>query len=272
MRTLLLSAVLSLVAMSGLAQEPRSEDLFTPRAFASHIIIPAAGDVPGASGTHYRTDIHLINLKNVEQAVAVYWLPQGRAGTSIGPRTIRLNSRSGLFSSDFVSSVLEQTGLGSIEMIALDQDGNHDTTAQLHAVARIWTPEPNVPNGTMSQSFPALAISSASRAQTKWIFGVRREGQYRLNVGIVNASRDRQRFRITLTPNVAGAQSEVLDVELPARSMDQMVMNATSTTGTFQVTVVNLSDAANESDWQAWSSSVDNITGDAWSQVAFPTP
>ncbi len=272
MRIRLLFAVLSLAAVSALAQEPRSEDLFTPRAFASHIIIPAAGDVQGANGTHFRTDVHLINLKNVDQVVAVYWLPQGRVGTSIGPKTITIQARSGLFSSDFVNSVLDQEGLGSVEIIALDSGGNEDPTAQLHAVARIWTPEPNVPNGTMSQSFPALAISAASRSQTKWMFGVRRDAQYRMNVGIVNAARERQRFRITVTPNVPGGQNEVLDIELPGRSMEQRVMNATSSEGSFQVTVVNLTDTANESDWQTWASSIDNITGDAWSQVGFPTP
>src|SRR5688500_6950424 len=148
MRIRLLFAVLSLAALSALAQEPRSEDLFTPRAFASHIIIPAAGDVQGANGTHFRTDVHLINLRNVDQTVALYWLPQGRVGTSIGPKTITIQARSGLFSSDFVNSVLDQDGLGSVEIIALDSGGNEDPTAQLHAVARIWTPEPNVPNGT----------------------------------------------------------------------------------------------------------------------------
>ena len=271
MRIRLLVAVLSLSALSAAAQMPRSEDLFTPRAFASHIIIPAAGDVPGASGTHFRTDLHIINLRNVDQTVALYWLPQGRSGLSTAPKSVRLNARSGIFSSDFVASVLGQTGLGSVEIIAVDAAGEEDLSAQLHAVARIWTPEPNVPNGTMSQSFPALAISSASRGNAKWIFGVRRENQYRLNVGVVNTARERQRFRVTLIPNTAGAQSEVVDLEVNARSMDQVRIDG-ARTGTFQVTVVNLSDAENTSDWQAWSSSIDNITGDAWSQVAFPTP
>lgn len=269
MRTLAFSALLSLAAVSTLAQQPRGEDLYTPRAFASHIIIPAAGDVQGGNGTHFKTDIHIINLKDVNQTVALYWLPQGRSGTGIGPKSVTINARSGFFSSDFVASVLNQTGLGSVEIIAIDINGNDDPTAQLHAVARIWTPEPNVPNGTMSQSFPALAISSASRASTKWMFGARREAQYRLNVGIVNTARERQRFRITAIPN-AGGPNEVLDVELNARSMDQMRLSATSATGSFQITIVNLSDSENESNWQAWSSSVDNVTGDAWSQVAFP--
>jgi hypothetical protein len=271
MRTRLLLAVLSLSALTAAAQVPRSEDLYTPRAFASHIIVPAAGDVPGASGTHFRTDLHIINLSNVDQTVALYWLPQGRSGLAIAPKSVRLNARSGFFSADFVASVLGQTGLGSVEIIAVDANGEEDANAQLHVVARIWTPEPNVANGTMSQSFPALAISNASRATTKWIFGVRREAQYRLNVGIVNTARERQRFRVTLIPNTAGAQSEVVDFDVAARSMDQVRVDGAST-GSFQVTVVNLSDAENESDWQAWSSSIDNITGDAWSQIAFPTP
>ena len=271
MRIRLMLAVLAVAAGAALAQTPGSEDLYTPRAFASHIIIPAAGDVPGAFGTHYRTDIHIINLKDADQTVAIYWLPQARSGANIGPKSMTIKARSGFFSENFVDSVLDQTGLGAIEIVAIDINGVDDSTAQLHAVARIWTPEPNVPDGTMSQSFPALAISSASRATTKWIFGARRDEQYRLNVGIVNTARERQRFRITAIPNAGGA-SEVLDVELNARSMDQVGLRSTSTTGSFQITVVNLSDSANESNWQSWASSVDNVTGDAWSQIAFPAP
>ena len=272
MRTrFLLSALLSVATLSVFAQQPRGDDLYVPRAFASHIIIPAAGDVPGGGGTHFKTDVHLLNLKDADQLVAVYWLPQGRSGAAIGPKSMTIRARSGFFSSEFVASVLDQTGLGSIEIIAIDVNGVDDPTAQLHAVARIWTPEPNVPNGTMSQSFPALAISSASRATTKWIFGARRDGQYRLNVGIVNTARERQRFRITIVPN-SGGPTEVRDVEVNSRSMDQVRMQETSTTGSFQVSIVNLSDSANESNWQAYASSVDNVTGDAWSYAAFPVP
>jgi hypothetical protein len=260
------------LSLSLSAQEPRGEDLFVPRAAASRVIITAAGDVPGASGTHFRTDLHIINLRNVDQNVAVFWLPYGSSGNSIGPKALRLDSRAGIFSADFVASVLGRSGLGSIEFVALDDVGNEDPNGQLHVVSRIWTPEPNVPNGTMSQTFPAVAVTPQTRSTTKWIFGMRRDGQYRMNVGVVNTSRERQRFRITATPSTPGVPNEVIDFELPGRSMHQQVMNATSTTGSFQITIVNLSDAENESDWQAWASSIDNITGDAWSQIAFPAP
>lgn len=273
MRTRLSWLLLIVMLVSSIAaQEPRGEDLFVPRAAASRIIIPAAGDVPGASGTHFRTDLHVINLRNADQRVAFHWLPQGRSGTGIGPKVVRINSRSGFFSSDFVASVLEETGLGSVEIVALDDMGNEDPQAQIHAVARIWTPEPNVPNGTMSQTFPAVAVTNATRSGTKWIFGIRREPQYRMNVGVVNTSRDRQRFRVTAVPTAPGQSNEVLDLDLPPRSMMQTGMSATSSTGSFQIVVVNLSDSTNETDWQAWASSVDNITGDAWSQIAFPAP
>ena len=259
------------LSVSVLAQEPRGEDLFVPRASASRVIITAAGDVAGASGTHFRTDLHIINLRNVDQNVAVYWLPQGSSGLTLGPKSLRLESRSGIFSADFVNSVLNRTGLGSIEFVAIDETGEEDLEAQLHVVSRIWTPEPNVPNGTMSQTFPAVAVTPATRGSTKWIFGMRRDGQYRMNVGVVNTARERQRFRITVTPSTPGAPNEVVDFDLPARSMHQQLMTGTST-GSFQITIVNLSDATNETDWQAWASSIDQITGDAWSQIAFPAP
>lgn len=279
MRTPLLAGVLAIaLSISISAQEvqtfsiPRGEDLFVPRAAASRVIIPAAGDVPGASGTHFRTDLHIINLRDVGQTVAAYWLPQGSSGNSLSARSLRLDARSGIFSADFVASVLGRSGLGSIEFVAVDAAGNEDPQGQLHVVSRIWTPEPNVPNGTMSQTFPAVAITPATRSTTKWIFGMRRDGQYRLNVGVVNTSRERQRFRITAISSQPGVPNEVMDLDMPSRSMQQAVMNATPATGSFQITIVNLSDPTNESDWQAWTSSIDNITGDAWSQIAFPAP
>jgi hypothetical protein len=232
------------------------------------MLLPAAGNVQGANGTFFRTDVNLINLGAADQRVALYWLPEGRAGSST-PKILKIDRRSGIFSADFVANVLEQTGLGSIRIIAIDAGGAEDPTAQLHASVRIWTPEPNVPTGTMSQTFPTVVMTSASFSSIKYIFGVRRDAQYRMNVGISNADSTTRRFRVTATPSSDPAASEVFDVEVPPRAMVQRLVPGTST-GSFQITIVNLDEPANTTTYQAWASSIDNVTGDAFSQIAFP--
>jgi hypothetical protein len=245
-------------------------DVFIPAGGAPHHMIPAAGNVPGANGTFFRTDISLINLAGTDVRVAAYWLPQNRSGPG-APKIIRIDDRAGFTSGDFVGEVLGESGLGSIELLALDAGGSPDPTALLHATVRIWTPEPNVPNGTMSQSFPAIIMNTGSFSSVKNVFGVRRDAQYRLNVGIVNPHNSHQRFRVTANPSSGITGRETFDLDLPARSMAQVVVPGDAA-GTYQITFVNLTDAgANTSIFQAWASSVDNITGDAWSQVAFKT-
>lgn len=243
-------------------------DLITPQTSATRILIPVAGDTPGANGTYFRSDISLINLRNQEQRVMLRWLPQGSSGEGLPTRVITMGARSGITSEDFVRNVMQQTGLGGIEIIALTSDGFLDQQAQLHASARIWTPQPNATTGTQSQTFPAVQFNSQT-VLTKWILGVRRDADYRLNVGVMNATEDPQRYRITILSAVAGAPAETLEIDVPSMSILQRAFPGTSPVA--QVIVQNISTSASMP-WHAWSSSIDNVTGDAWSQMAFPAP
>lgn len=265
MRCLLFTFVtLSLLA------SPISADLVVPQTASNRILIPVAGDAAGALGTHFRSDINLINFRNAPQMVAIWWYPQG---TSSGPepiRTLTISARSGIQSEDFVNNILGRSGIGSIEIIGVMGDPfTIDPDARLHATARIWTPQPNVTNGQMSQTFPAIALT-ASSVQTKWIFGVRRTEQHRLNVGVTHNAPSAQLFRVTVVPSASPGDAQSFDMLIPARSMQQVSASGPAV-GAVQVIVQNIS-ATQSTVWQAWASSIDNITGDAWSQMAFPAP
>jgi hypothetical protein len=245
-------------------------DLVTPQTSASRILIPVAGDAPGANGTYFRSDIQIVNLRNAPQRVQIYWLPQGSSGAAIAPRTVDLGALSGFFSDDFVDNILLQDGVGGIEVVGVTQEGQFDPDARLHATARIWTPRPDGAAGTMSQTFPAL-VMPGSTARSKTVFGLRRSADYRLNVGIINPAQTAHRFRVTVRIATAtGGENLVYETELAARSIEQRLAGGTAT-GIAQVLIEDLT-AGTATDWQGWASSIDNASGDAWSQMAFPTP
>ncbi|MEA2464855.1 MAG: hypothetical protein QOJ98_2602 [Acidobacteriota bacterium] len=259
MRTALIALLTIFLASTAAA------DLVVPQTSASRILIPIAGETAGAFGTHFRTDISLTNFLDVEQRVALRWLPADRSGADVPLRTITIGPRSGISSADFVGSVLGQTGLGGILIFGVDAQGQFDDDAQLHATSRIWTPEPNVPNGTMSQAFPAI-VYEPTISRLRWILGMRRSEQYRLNVGLVNPHPNAMAFRIRVI--TATGTVETRDLLLQPYSIHQEGMPGTSEP--FQIIVETTDTTATA--WQSWASSIDNVTGDAWSQMAFRAP
>lgn len=241
-------------------------DLIIPQTSASQIIIPIAGETPGANGTHFRTDISIVNFRTVDQRVSLRWLPADRSGVDVPTSTITINARSGFSSNDFVGTVMGQTGLGGIIMTGVTDDGQFDQNAQLHATVRIWTPQPNVANGTMSQTFPAI-VQTATAFPLKWIFGMHRSEQYRLNVGIVNPHPVVNQFRVSVITGTGGRETR--DMVLQPMSIHQE--NLAGTADVLQV-IVELIGQTQSSSWQTWASSIDNVTGDAWSQMGFIAP
>jgi hypothetical protein len=264
MRSLVFLLTLVL-AFAAFAQQ--TDEVIVPRAAADQIVIPVAGSTAGANGTFFRTEVHIINLRNVAQRVAVYWLPQGSSGSTLPARVLDLNPLSGFASEDFVDEFLHQVGIGAIQFIAINADGSIDPNGLLHVTSRIWTPRPDGGAGTMSQTFPAIIRGESTPSILKIVFGQRRSSQYRLNVGAMNPSSTTQRFRITAhITGGSGTDTQTAEINVPARSIQQITVGGTSS-GTVQVLIENVTGTAG--DWHGWASSVDNQSGDAWSQVAF---
>lgn len=264
MRSLAFALTL-LLAFTAYAQQ--TDEVIVPRAGAPQLVIPVTGSTAGANGTFFRTEIHLINLRNAAQRVAVYWLPQGSSGSTLPARVLDLNPLSGLASEDFVDEFVHQAGLGAIQFIAITEAGSPDPNGLLHVTSRIWTPRPDGGEGTMSQTFPAVVRGASTPSILKIVFGQRRSAQYRLNVGVMNPAATTQRFRLTAhISGTSGTDTQVTEIDVVARSIQQITVGGTSS-GTVQVLIENVTGTAG--DWQGWASSVDNQSGDAWSQVAF---
>lgn len=267
MRTLLMICCF-VVAAHAAAGEPRADTLLEPVAATSRLLIPAAGSAAGANGTFFRSDIMVRNLRTVVQRVELRWLPQaGAAG--VAPVFVDIPVRSSLGSEDFVGEILHQTGLGSIIVTGVTGDGAMDAAARLTAASRIWTPQPGT-TGTTSQSLPAVPIAAIDSAEDVTIIGVRRDDRYRVNVGVVNLDPLRtQTFRVEVPSSILSLPPETYDVTVPPLSMQLIALNALLRQPLAEVRVSNESAAAVRSEsWIAYASSIDNVTGDAWSELA----
>jgi hypothetical protein len=249
---------LFLVASSSFA------NVVLPLGAASQVLIPAAGSTQGANGTFFKSDITIINLTSHDQAVALQWLPQGVSNS--GAVTITIPAQSGLRSADFVHDYFNTTGLGSIIVTGVTGAGTVDSTAALYVNSRIWTPEPGTA-GTTSQSFPAVPLSAANAASAALfaVGGPDNPANYRVNVGIVNVDQNNtQTFAVTLP----GTTTQTFIVSIPPMSMQQISLGS-GISATTQISIQNATSSATRSNsWLAYGSTVDNVTGDAWSELA----
>lgn len=227
------------------------------------ILLAGSGSVQGADGTFFHSDITVLNYRNANQRVAFTWMQNNQPPAA--PMVITINAASGIISEDFVGTILQQSGLGALLITGVDANGALDPGAQLYATERVWTPQPGS-TGTMSQSFPAIATSDINLT-TGTILGQRQDTRYRTNVGIVNLDTVQRQFNVIQTtddPNNPQVQSLVT---VPPMSMTQVPLPQIAT-ATLQIAVQPLV-AINPALWMAYGSSVDNVTGDSWSSLAF---
>src|SRR6185436_17085903 len=104
----------------------KSDNVVLPLEYNNQLLIPVAGAVPGANGTFFKSDINIINLRNAEQRIRLRWLPQGRSGLDVPVKEMTIAAATGFFSEDFGTNVMEQTGLGAIQIVGLRSDGQPD--------------------------------------------------------------------------------------------------------------------------------------------------
>lgn len=241
--------------------------LTTERAGTSQLLIAAAGRVAGANETFFRSDINVVNYRDADQRVRFNWLPQGQTGVGIAAVEIVIPKATGIASEDFVTEVLNQSGLGSILVTAITPDGQFDTQGKLHATARIWSNQPGLSTGTVSQTFPIISLNDVNSSSGVRILGQRRDDRYRTNVGIINLSPSEQTFRVSV---LADTRTELQNVIVPGLSMQQVPLTGPPATN-LQIAVTNITTAPSPN-WVVYGSSVDNTTGDSWSSLGFYVP
>ena len=258
MRRAIITIVVILTAAVASAQ------VVATRSAVPQLLIPAAGAQQGAGNTFFRSDITLINYKGGDQRVRLQWLPQDVTGAGIAPVDITISAASGIASEDFVTNVMQKSGLGAILVTGIDAGGSPDPSARLVATSRIWTPE-NGSSGTESQSLPSIATTDIASGSVS-VLGARREVRYRTNAGIVNLATTTQSFQVFVAGSF-GTETHLVNV--PAMAMTLFAVTGASSTTPLQIQVVNVGTPPRSASWVTYASSVDNITGDAWTTLGF---
>lgn len=222
-------------------------------------IIPAAGSIPGANGTFFKSDFSIGNFNNNDQKVGIGWLKVGTDNSKAPLQYFTIPANTVASFNDFVGTQLNQSGLGALLIIAYDSTGqNVDQSALIDGFSRIWTPQPGVANGTVSQGFPAVSIMDSEGDFTAYAMGLRQDANFRTNVGIVNLDTVAHTWTVK---SLTGAQSSVT---VQPYSLSQGSIAAGSAPASGYVTLMITPTDSADFFWSAYGTSVDNVTGDGW--------
>src|ERR1051325_399030 len=222
-------------------------------------IIPAAGNVAGANGTFFKSDFSIGNFANAAQTVGIGWLAAGADNSTAALQYFVIPANSVSSFSDFVGQSLGKSGLGAILVISYnDAKTSVDDTGLIDGFSRIWTPEAGRPAGTNSQSFPAVSIQDSEANFTAYALGLRQDGNFRTNVGVVNLDTVQHTWTIQA---YTGASTQLT---VPPVSLGQTGAPTGSANSSGYVALTFTPTDSADFFWSAYASSTDNVTGDGW--------
>jgi hypothetical protein len=226
---------------------------------SASLVVPIAGSGPGAFGTYWRTDLNVINHRDLSQAVTI---SMNEADLfEYGPEystEIVLPPNSTTTYLDVVSTLFGRATTGVIYINTGVEGAPVDPDAELDVTYRIWTPQTDGA-GTSSESSIALDFSLLPRtSDPTMIIGVKQDADFRCSVGVVNIGYSERQFRATAS---SATGSVTMTFTVPGYSVNQVPLPAANL-GYMTVVVEPLD--GNLTPWTAFASSVDNHSGDAW--------
>jgi hypothetical protein len=231
-------------------------------ASAQQFLLPAAGSIQGANGTFFRSDVAIWNFRAEPQKIVMRWMPQGATGIGIPPVEITIPPYSGIQDPDFAANVMHQQGtLGAIFFQAVRADGTLDSGQRLSIQSRIYTPQVDS-RGNASQSFDAIRITQIA-GENRVITNQRNDFRYRLNVGIVNLDMNSSHTWQLVSDNAT------TPIHVPPFSMHQVSIPRFNNDTTVPLVRI-LGNGGGQTTWVAYGSSVDNVSGDGWTSLAYP--
>lgn len=252
-----------LAAMSETSRDgslPGTAAIADPRS-ARLLLLPAAGNVRGAGGEFFRSDVTLVSYKtDAHQHLAAVWLQNGV--NTDDPPTVELTLDANTYYTftDFVGTILKRENqLGSILLVPVDDAGEIDITAAVDGYSRIWTNQPNA-NGTVAQPFEAVDPFSFQIFDTASVMGLRHDSQYRSNYGVVNIDDVPHTFQVHFMGESAVTSTTVT---IPAGGMIHQAVPA----GNYGSLVIEVTADDPQAPWVAYGTSNDNITGDGWVSI-----
>lgn len=250
MRTTLLSLLSHLVAAALAAQVAPTA---TIEQDAAQFLIPVAGNVAGANGEHFRTNLTIVNFRGIDQLVDVTFVPQ--AGPPVSTR-LTIPYLSNHTFADVVGTKLDTAGLGALVVTAINPDGTFDPEAVLDGNARIWTPNASG-FGEISAQVPALTLHGWRNDSPAYVHGTRLTSQFRTSYGIVNLDLSRARtFRVIVNSGL-GKYEETVEVgpfSMTQRPIADVYGNLS----------IYIEPAGSGGPWRAYATSTDNESRSFW--------
>lgn len=259
----------ALTLLLALLETAAAAGVVAPVPGAPAVLIPVAGNAPGAYGTYFRSDVTIANLRAADQRVALQWLPQG-AGATMAPIEITIAAQSSLRSDDFVQEYLHTSGVGAIIVTGLTPGGAPDPAAALFVTSRVWTAQGS--RGQTSQPFDTLPLPTVV-TKSAAIYGMGAlAGSFRINVGVINVDPVNEQTFLIEIPSFFGAPPPgPITIAVPPMSMRQVAVANPAAVGAFgsPFIVTNTTPISTRSDlWTAYGSTIDNGTGDAFGELA----
>jgi len=235
------------------------------------VLLPVVINTPGLNGTFFKTDGFFANFRNINQEVLVRFITQGVSAAGEPPLRLSIDALTNIAAVDLLGpeSDLSRTGVGALLITAvLPGTSTVDTSAQLLALFRIWTPQPGSA-GTVSFGAWGPPSDNIHGLNGAIALGLRQNAAFRTNVGIVNLDPVNTRSW-TVTIRSSGTPTS-LTITLPPLSMQLVAVPATispSQKGYLSVTYVPFATPGTDFRWSAFGVSADNVTGDSWLSLA----
>lgn len=224
------------------------------------IVFPAAGNVRGAGGEFFRSDVTLISYDETgDQEVLVQWLQNGVPTATPPSFILTLRPNTYYNYPDFVGEVLGiQNQLGSLVMIPVSGN-DFDLNASIDGFSRIWTNQPNAA-GTVAQPFEPLDPFVFAAVPTASIMGLRQDSAYRSNYGLLNLDDQPLTFQIAF---LGATGSVTATVTVPPFSMVHRAVPA----GNYGALTIEVTVSDGSAVWATYGTTNDNVTGDGWVSV-----
>lgn len=213
-------------------------------ATGSSLVLPAVGRAPGANGTFWRSDVAIHNPQSQALAITARYIAASSDGRNGATTTISVAPNTTATMADVLSSFGLLSGSGALEL-------SWSGAAGPVVTSRTYTSTES--GGTYGQS-----IDPVTRFGTNvFVPGLRYDGSFRSNVGLVNGSTSASGVSLSLL-NASGSVVSSAYVELAPKSQVQY-----SLTNLFQSAPMGTYTLRAESTSVfAYGSFIDNTSGD----------
>ena len=226
---------------------------------SSIFIFPVVGSLAGGNGTYYRSEATLVNNRFVSQTVEMFYFAQGISNCTRPSRLVALQANSWTAYDDILQNVFGETGVGSLIVQAVDNNGNYDPNGDIDGTSRIWTPSP-FSGGTLSQTFGAASFNQNNGVTALSAYGLRDGGGFHTNMGVLNYANQPRTF--TAVINGINGQSS-FDFGVESCSFEQFRIPD----GNYDILQLQVTAHDNLGQWYGYGSSVDEVTANNWSSV-----